>query len=310
MRSLDIGLNEYTFSTVLKSFVGASAFRQGLKAHAPLIKYGFINSSMLMTGLIDLYFKCGKFKLAHLMFEEIPIEILSCGGYISEFCYTYHDSSGDRGDRKIGQEVHAYVVKGKSYSKQLAIQSDYSLKLFNSLEARKVISWTAMIESYAECGCLNEAIGMFRSMQLSKHRPDSVVMARMFNICSELKAVKLGREIHGQVLKKSFESIPSVSAEMIKMYCGCGLISTAKLVFDAVCVKGPMPRTAIIEAYGYNDLYDDVISDFHRMISDGFTPNHFTSKVVLSICKKAGFVDEACQIFSLMTRKYKLEVSE
>ncbi|KAK8692061.1 hypothetical protein V6N13_075543 [Hibiscus sabdariffa] len=451
MRSSAVELNEYTFSTVLKSFAGASAFRQGLKAHALLIKYGFINSSMLKTGLIDLYFKCGKIKLAHRVFEEIPErDIVLWGAMIAGFAHNrmqrealdyarwmisegvYPNSVilttilpviGEVWARKIGQEVHAYVVKAKSYSKQLAIQSglvdmyckcgdiesgrrvfycsgerntvswtalmsgyisngrldqalrsvlwmqqegfkpdvvtvatilpvcsrlrdlshgmeihayavkncffpnvsivtslmimyskcgvlDYSLKLFNGLEARNVISWTAMIESYAECGCLHEAIGVFRSMQLSKHRPDSVLMARMFNICSELKAVKLGKEIHGQVLKKNFESIPSVSAEMVKMYGGCGLISTAKLVFDAVRVKGPMTWTAIIEAHGYNDLCEDAIRLFHRMISDGFTPNHFTFKVVLSICRTGGFVDEACRIFSVMTRKYKLEASE
>ncbi|MBA0837354.1 hypothetical protein Goarm_009519 [Gossypium armourianum] len=451
MRSLAVNLNEYTFSTVLKSFAGASAFRQGLKAHALLIKYGFINSSMLRTGLIDLYFKCGKIKLAHRVFEEIPErDIILWGAVIAGFAHNrmqrealnyarwmiregiYPNSVilttilpviGEVWARKVGQEVHAYVVKTKSYSKQLSIQSglidmyckcgdmesgrqvfycsgernaiswtalmsgyisngrleqalrsvvwmqqegfkpdvvtvatvlpvcaqlralnhgmeihayavkncffpnvsivtslmimyskcgvlDYSLKLFNGLEARNVISWTAMIESYAESGCLPEAIGVFRSMQLSKHRPDSVVMARMLNICGELKAIKLGKEIHGQVLKKDFESIPSVSAEMVKMYGACGLMSNAKLVFDAVRVKGSMTWTAIIEAHGYNDLCEGAISLFHQMISDGFTPNHFTFKVVLSICRKAGFVDEACQIFSVMTRKYKVKVSE
>ncbi|KAE8715262.1 TMV resistance protein N-like [Hibiscus syriacus] len=317
-----------------------------------------LNDSMLKTGLIGLYFKCGKIKLAQRVFEEIPDrDIVLWGAMIAGFAHNrmrrealnytrwminegiYPNSVvltmilpviGEVWARKIGQEVHAYVVKAKGYSKQLAIKSvlpvcarlralnhgmeihayavkncffpnvsivtslmimyskcgvlDYSLKLFNGLEARNVISWTAMIESYAECGCLHEAIGVFRSMQLSKHRPDSVVMARMFDICSELKAVKLGREIHGQVLKKNFESVPSVSAEMIKMYGACGLISTAKLVFDAVRVKGPMTRTAIIEAHGYNDLFEDAISLFHRMIYDGFAPNHFTFKVVLSIC--------------------------
>ncbi|XWS24708.1 hypothetical protein CRYUN_Cryun27aG0006600 [Craigia yunnanensis] len=451
MRSLAVKLNVYTFSTVLKSFAGASAFRQGLKAHALLIKNGFIVSSMVRTGLIDMYFKCGKIKLAYRVFEEIPErDIVLWGAMIAGFAHNrmqrealdyvrwmisegiYLNSVilttilpviGEVWARKLGQEVHAYVVKTKSYSNQLAIQSglvdmyckcgdldsgrrvfycsrernaiswtalmsgyvsngrldqalrlifwmqqegfkpdvvtvatvlpvcaelralnhgkeihayavkncffpnvsivtslmimyskcgvlDYSFKLFNGLEARNVISWTAMIESYMESGCLHEAISVFRSMQLSKHRPDSVAMARMLKVCSELRAVTFGKEIHGQVLKKDFESIPFVSAEIVKMYGSCGSISSAKLVFDALPVKGSMTWTAIIEAYGYNDLFEDAISLFHQMISDGFTPNHFTFKVVLSICRQAGFVDEACQIFSVMTRKYRLKASE
>lgn len=451
MRSLSVKLNVYTFSTVLKSFAGASAFRQGLKAHALLIKNGFVDSSMLRTGLIDMYFKCGKIKLACRVFEEISErDIVLWGAMVAGFSHnrmqrealhyvrwmisegiypnaviltTILPVIGEVWARKLGQEVHAYVVKTKSYSKQLAIQSglvdmyckcgdmdsgrrvfycskernaiswtalmsgyvsngrldqalrsvvwmqqegfrpdvvtvatilpvcaelralnhgkeihayavkncffpnvsivtslmimyskcgvlDYSFKLFNGLEARSVISWTAMIESYVESGCLHEATNVFRSMQLSKHRPDSVAMARMLNVCTELRALKFGKEIHGQVLKKDFESIPFVSAQIIKMYGSCRLISNAKLVFDAVHVKGSMTWTAIIEAYGYNDQYKDAIGLFHQMISDGFTPNHFTFKVVLSICRQAGFIDEACEIFSIMTRKYKLEASE
>ncbi|XVF30169.1 hypothetical protein REPUB_Repub16aG0034000 [Reevesia pubescens] len=451
MRSLAVKLNVYTFSTVIKSFAGASAFRQGLKTHALLIKNGFIDSSMLRTGLIVMYFKCGKIKLACRVFEEIPErDVVLWGVMIAGFAHNrmqrealdyirwmiseeiYPNSVilttilpviGEVWARKLGQEVHAYVVKTKNYSKQLVIQSglvdmyckcgdmdlgrrvfycsrernaiswtalmsgyvsngrldqalrsvvwmqqegfrpdvvtvatvlpvcaelralnhgkeihayavkncffpnvsivtslmilyskcgvlDYSFKLFNGLEARNVISWTAMIESYMESGCLHEAISVFRSMQLSKHRPDSVAMARMFKVCSELRAVKLGKEIHGQVLKKNFQSIPFVSAEIVKMYGSCGLISCAKIVFDAVPVKGSMTWTAIIEAYGYNDLCEDAISLFHQMTSDGFTPNHFTFKVVLSICRQAGFVDEACQIFREMSRQYKLKASK
>ncbi|KAE8684444.1 Pentatricopeptide repeat-containing protein [Hibiscus syriacus] len=310
MRSLAVELNEHTFSSVLKSFAGASAYRQGLKAHALLFKYGFNNSSMLRTGLIGLYFKCGKIKLARSVFEEIPErDIVLWGAMIAGFAHNrmqrealdyarwmisegiYPNSVilptilpviGEVWARKIGQEtfsivlkkgmtalmsgyisngrleqalrsvvwmqqegfksdvvtvstilpicsrlrdlnhgmeIHAFAVKNCFFPNISVVTSlmimyskcgvlDYSLKLFNSLEARNVISWTVMIESYAESGCLYEAIDVFRSMQLSKHRP--VLMARMFNICSELKAVKLGKEIHGQVLKKDFESIPFV----------------------------------------------------------------------------------------------------
>lgn len=87
---------------------------------------------------------------------------------------------------------------------------DYSFKLFNGLEARNVILMSTMIESYVESGHLHEALNVFRSMHFSKHKPDSVSMARMLDVCSELIAARLGKEIHGQVLEKDFESINSL----------------------------------------------------------------------------------------------------
>lgn len=451
MRELGVGLNVYTFSNVIKSFAGASALWQGLKTHALMIKNGFIDSSILQTSLIDMYFKCGKVKLARRIFEEIgERDVVVWGAMIAGFAHnrlqkealeyvrrmveegirpnsviltTILPVIGDVWEHKLGREVHAYVVKAKSYSRQIFIQSalidmyckcgdmgsgrrvfygsternticwtalmsgyalngrleqavrsiiwmqqegfrpdvvtvatvlpvcaelralnqgkevhayalknwflpnvsivsslmvmyskcgilEYSLKLFDGMEQRNVILWTAMIDSYREHGNLNEALGVFRLMQLSKHRPDSVTMARVLSVCGEVKILKLGKEIHGQVLKKNFQSIHFVSAELVKMYGSCGAIDYAKLAFDAIPVKGSMTWTAIIEAYGYNNQYQDAMDLFDLMRSGGFTPNHFTFKVVLSICDQAGFVDEACQIFNLMHRRYKVKAAE
>ncbi|KAJ9128873.1 hypothetical protein P3X46_034388 [Hevea brasiliensis] len=451
MRELGVELNVYTFSNVIKSFAGASAFWQGLKTHGLLVKNGLVDSSILRTTLIDMYFKCGKIKLAQRVFEEMPHrDIVVWGAMIAGFAHNrrqrealdylrwmvsegiYPNSVilttilpviGEVWAKKLGQEVHAYVVKRKNYSRHLSIQSglidmyckcgdmglgrrvfygsmerntvswtalisgyasngrldqalrsvawmqqegftpdvvtvatvipvcaelkalkhgkeihayavknlllpnvsvvtslikmysicgvlDYSVKLFDTMENRNVISWTAMIDSYVVNWCINEALSVFRSMQLSKHRPDSVVMARMLSICSKIKALKLGKEIHGHVLKKNFGTIPFVSAEIVKMYGSCGVINGAKSVFYAIPVKGSMAWTAIIKAYGYNKLWQDAVRLFHKMISDGFTPTHFTFKVVLSICDQAGFADDACRIFDIMSQRYKIKASE
>ncbi|KAK2658747.1 hypothetical protein Ddye_005280 [Dipteronia dyeriana] len=451
MRELGVELNVYTFSCVIKSFAGASAFTQGLKAHALLIKKGFVDYLILRTCLIDMYFKCGKIKLARRMFEETDErDVVLWGAMISGFAHNrlemealdyvrwmisegiYPNSVvltmilpviGEVGAQKLGKEVHAFVLKRRRYAKEQFIQSglvdmyckcgdlssgrqvfygsvernaimwtalmagyvsngrleqalrsivwmqqeglkpdvvtiatvlpvcaqlralkhgkeihayavkswflpnvsivtslmlmyskcgvlEYSHKLFDSTDERNVISWTVMINSYVDNERPDEALRVFRAMQLSWHRPDSVAMARVLSVCGELKALKLGKEIHGQVLKKKFESIPFVAAENIKMYSMCGFIESAKLVFDAVPIKGSVSWTAIIKAHGHNHLFRDAIDLFNEMRHGGFTPNHFTFKAVLSICNQAGFVDEACQIFNLMSCKYKIEASE
>lgn len=448
MRELGVELNVYSFSCMIKSCAGATAFRQGLKAHALLIKNGFVDSAILRTCLIDMYFKCGKIKLARLMFEEtVERDVVAWGAMIAGFGHnrlqrealeylrwmrregicpnsviltTILPVIGEVGARKLGREVHAYVVKTKGYLEHLFVQSalidmyckcgdmasgrqvfysstgrnavswtalmsgyvsngrldqalrsiawmqqegfrpdvvtvatvipvcselralkqgkeihsyvvkhgflpnvsiatslmvmyskcgnlDYSFKLFDGMNERNVISWTAMIDSYAENGCLSEALGVFRAMQLSKHRPDSVAMARILSICGELQVLKIGREIHGQIFKKDFESIPFVSAGIIKMYGNSGAISKAKLAFEAIPAKGSRAWTALIEAYGYNAFYQDAINLFHQMLSDGFTPNHFTFKAVLSICEQAELADDARRIFNLMTRRYNIK---
>ncbi|CAK9135259.1 unnamed protein product [Ilex paraguariensis] len=450
MRALGVELNVYSFSCLIKSFGGASAFYQGLKTHGLLIKNALVNSSILKTSLIDMYSKCGKIKLARRVFEEIEErDVVVWGAMIAGFAHNRLEREaleylrwmrkegidpnsviltiilpviGEVLARKLGREVHAYIIKTKEYSKQLPIQTalidmyckcgdmgsgrkvfygsmerntiswtalmsgyvsngrleqalrsvvwmqqegfkpdavtvatvvpvcgqlralkqgkevhayavkcsmfpnvsiatslmmmytkcgvlGYSSKLFDRMERRNVISWTAMIESYAESGHLHEAVDVFRAMQLSKHRPDSVAMSSVLRVCGELKDLKIGKEIHGQVLKKDLESIPFVSAEIVKMYGICGALDKAKLAFEAIPVKGTITWTAIIEAYGYGGCHQEAIHLFNQIVSEGFSPNHFTFKVVLSICEQAGFADEACRIFNIMTRRYKIRAS-
>ncbi|KAK7340444.1 hypothetical protein VNO77_21146 [Canavalia gladiata] len=447
MRALGVELNVYSFSNVIKSFAGGSALFHGLKTHALLIKNGLVDNYILRTSLIDMYSKCGKIKLAHRVFEEIlERDVVAWGAMLAGFAHnglqkevleyvrwmveegvepnsvivtTVIPVIGEVCARRLGQEVHAYVLKTKSYSKLVPVQSalidmyckcgdmssarrvfyssmernvvcwtalmsgyaangkleqalrstiwmqqegfrpdvvtvatvlpicaqlraldqgkqvhayalkhwflpnisvttslvvmyskcgviEYSRRLFDLMEQRNVISWTAMINSYIENGYLYEALGVIRSMQLSKHRVDSVAMARMLSVCSELKHVKLGKEIHGQFLKRDFASVHFVSAELINMYGSCGDINKAKLVFNAVPVKGSVTWTALLRAYGYNELYQDAVDLFYRM---GSSPNHFTFEAILSICDRAGFVDDACRIFNVMPR-YKIDASK
>lgn len=452
MRELGVELNVYSFSSVIKSFAAAPALFQGLKTHALLVKNGLLDSDILRTCLIDMYFKCGKVKLARCVFEEIPErerDVVVWGAMLAGFSHNrlqrevleyvkwmveegiYPNSVimtivipviGELCARRLGQEVHAFVVKTKSYSKLVPVQSalidmyckcgdlgsarrvfysssernvvcwtalmsgyasvgrleqalrsiiwmqqegfrpdvvtvatvlpicaqlraleqgkqihayalkhwflpnvsvtsslmvmyskcgvvEYSATLFDDTEQRNVISWTAMIDSYIENGYLYEALGVIRSMQLSKHRPDSIAIARMLSVCSQLKLLKLGKEIHGQTLKRDFALVHFVSSELIDMYGTFGDVDKAKLVFSAVPVKGSMTWTALIRAYGHNEFYQGAIDLFHQMRSNGFSPNHFTFEAILSICDRAGFVNDASKIFNLMP-KYKIEASK
>lgn len=450
MQSLLSGIecNECTFSCMIKSFAGASSLRQGLKTHALLTKNGFVDSIVLRTSLIDMYFKCGKVKLAYLVFEEIEEkDIVVWGAMIAGFAHNrlyrealefirrmigegFYPNSviltsilpviGMLQAKRLGQELHGYVIKTKSYSKQLFIQSslidmyckchdmvygrqvfyaslernaiswtalisgyisngrleqalrsvvwmqqegcrpdvvtiatilpvcselkdlkhgkeihayavknnflpnvslstslmvmyskcgllNYSHKLFEQAPTRNVKSWTAIIDAYAENEFLDEALEVFRSMQLSKHRPDSITVARALNICSKLKDLKLGKEIHGHVLKKKLEQVPFVSAGIIRMYGSCQEIRRAKWVFDSVSAKGSLIWTAMIESHGACCLYGDAVVEFNQMISQGFSPSRFTFNVVLDICDRAGFADEARRAFDLMPVEYKVD---
>ncbi|XP_047341627.1 pentatricopeptide repeat-containing protein At1g71460, chloroplastic [Impatiens glandulifera] len=450
MREIGIQSNVYTFSCLIKSFAGSLAASQGFKIHALLVKNGFLDSMILQTSLIDMYFKCRKINLACSLFEgfnTIEIDIVAWGTMIAGFAHnklpkeslayfrrmiregispnsviltTIIPVLGELSARKLGQEVHAFSIKKNGYIEQLPIQSslidmyckcgdlgsgrrvfhvssersvfswtallsgyaehgrleqalrtivwmqkegfkpdivtiatilpvcsklkalrqgkeihafalkngilpgisittclmmmyskcgflDYSRKLFRGLDSKKnVIAWTAMIDSLIDNNCLEEAVSVFRSL----HRHDAVAVSRILNVCGRLCQLRLGREIHGQVLKKRLELIPFVSSEMIRMYGSCGETEKARRFFDAILVKGPLTWTAIIEAYGQHEHVEEALDLFTEMTLDGYCPNRYTFEVVLRLCERAGLADEACRLFNLMVRKYQIKPCE
>ncbi|KAL5728006.1 hypothetical protein ACHQM5_001135 [Ranunculus cassubicifolius] len=449
MKELDVEMNEYSYSCLIKSIAGSSAISEGLRIHAVLIKNGFFEGSIVVqTSLIDMYFKCGRVKLARQVFEKIPKrDIVVYGTMIAGFSHNrLHKEAleclrlmisegielnsviltsalpviGELCALRLAKEVHGYAIKRKGYVDQKFIQSglidvyckcgnmasgrevfygsiernaiswtalisgyisngrlgqalrsmiwmqqegvkpdvvtiatvlpvcaelkalkqgkeihcfviksgflpnvslvtslivmysqsgclDYSCKLFDGMERRNVISWTAMIDSYLKNNCLDEALEVFRSMQLSKHRPDSVAISRILSVCAENAVYKLGKEMHAHILKKNFTAIPFVSAEIVKMYGRCGELEKAKILFRENPSKGSMMWTAIIEAYAHNNMYWEAVNLYNEMISSGVRPNHFTFREILTICDRAGFVDDAVRIFNSMSKTYKIK---
>ncbi|XP_031475241.1 pentatricopeptide repeat-containing protein At1g71460, chloroplastic [Nymphaea colorata] len=299
----------------------------GKEIHCFLIKTGYFKHIFIHASLVDMYCKCDDLVLGRRVFYAFrQRNVVTWTALISGYAHNgmldralksviWMLQEGVKPDLvtvatiipicselkalRTGKEIHCYALKKGilpnvsiatslivMYSKCGVTRS--SLNLFEKMEKRNAITWTAMMESLARDDRLHDALDMFRSMQLSKHRADSVTVCRGLNLCAEVRALKLGKELHAQVLKKKIESNPSVSAEIVRMYAKCGHIQTAKQVFDAIASKGLITWTTIIEAYGMNNLSMEAFALFEQMKEDGFSPNHFTYAVLIEICRNCG----------------------
>ncbi|KAK8949615.1 Pentatricopeptide repeat-containing protein [Platanthera zijinensis] len=171
MREAGVEANEYTFSSLLKSFAGSPALREGMKAHALLVKNGFAGSHLLIrTCLVDMYFKCRRIHMAVNVFDEIPHrDIVSWGAAIAGFAHNklrwealeclrwmcgegIEPNSvvltsvlpivGELSEQNLGKEIHCYIIKRfRNYVKMVPIQSsliDMYSKCKNMASARRV----------------------------------------------------------------------------------------------------------------------------------------------------------------------------
>ncbi|KAF8715033.1 hypothetical protein HU200_027579 [Digitaria exilis] len=68
-----------------------------------------------------------------------------------------------------------------------------SLKIFQTVEKKDVVTWTSMINCCANNGLLNEAISLFAEMQKSGLTPDHVCFLALLHACSHSKLVDEGK---------------------------------------------------------------------------------------------------------------------
>lgn len=94
-RSEDLGFDQFSFISVLKSCSRALEIRAGLGVHTVVLKSGFDLALNVVNALLHFYCVCGKMGDAHKLFDEMSLvkDLVSwntlMGGYLSVKNYAF-----------------------------------------------------------------------------------------------------------------------------------------------------------------------------------------------------------------------------
>ncbi|WJZ99961.1 hypothetical protein VitviT2T_018364 [Vitis vinifera] len=105
-------------------------------------------------------------------------------------------------------------------------------KLFNEMDEKDMVSWSALISGYEQNGMYEEALVMFIEMNANGMRLDEVVVVSVLSACTHLSIVKIGKMIHGLVIRMGIESYVNLQNALIHMYSGSGEIMDAEKLFN------------------------------------------------------------------------------
>ncbi|KAL7158300.1 hypothetical protein ABFS83_02G133100 [Erythranthe nasuta] len=261
--------NAFTLSTVLKAC--SSEFGKALHSHAH--KFGFESDTYVRTALVDLYGRGGDVVSARKLFDTMP----------------------ERNLVSFTAMITGYAKNG---------EIDEARVLFDGMEERDVVSWNVMIDGYAQHGRPNEALILFRQMLEARLKPNEATMLAVLSACGQVGALESGQWIHSY-LKYSSRSINThVGTALIDMYCRCGSLEDARLVFDAIKNKDAVVYNAMINGYAIHGFSGDALNLFDEMSQSGLRPTDITFIGILSACAHAGLVSEGWAIFNSMEGKY------
>lgn len=223
-----------------------------------------------------------------------------------------------------GRELHCYVVKNEM---EFSFHSDvhmgcclidmYSKSnrlvaarwVFDQMKSRNVYTWTAIINGYAENGSSDEALNLFRAMQVRDGiEPNRVSLVSILPACNNHASLMGGKQIHGFAIRKLLNHDVSLCNALIDMYSKCGSLDLARRVFeDDSFLKDAISWSSMISGYGLHGRGNEAVSLFDKMVLEGVKPDTITVVGLLSACGRSGLVDEGLNIYSSAINNYGIK---
>ncbi|CAK7336427.1 unnamed protein product [Dovyalis caffra] len=304
-----------------------------------IIKNGLYNETLFQTKLISLFCKYGNLTEASRVFEPIEDKFdalyhTMLKGYAKNssldnafsffsrmkrddvrpvvYNYTYLlKLCGDNSDLKRGREIHGNVVtsgfSGNVFAMTGAVnmyakcrQIDDAYKMFDRMLERDLVCWNTIISGYSQNGFAKVALELALRMFGEGHRPDSITMVSILPAIADIGSLRIGKAVHGYVLRAGFESVVNVSTALVDMYSKCGSVGIARVIFDGMDHRTVVSWNSMIDGYVQSGDAEGAMVMFQKMLDEGVQPTNVTVMGALHACADLGDLERGKFVHKLV----------
>ena len=175
-------------------------------------------------------------------------------------------------------------------------------KMFDTMPERNLVSWTALISWHSRMGMLEEALNCFRLMAKDGFDPNNYTYAGAISACASLGDARAGKEIHGRIYRHEQEVNGKVSNCLVNMHGKCGLLKSARLVFDATLKLDLVSWTSILSSYCQCGENVEGLKIFMRSQEEGVEVNEFSCASLLGACASLENLKVRMQVHPLVIK--------
>ncbi|KAM7475473.1 hypothetical protein LguiB_022716 [Lonicera macranthoides] len=277
MMEMKVGFNEVTLVSVLTACGRLGDLEMGEWIHEYIEANGLKGNSNLVTSLVDMYSKCGSVDTARSLFDHMSQrDVVAWSAMISGYSQAnqckealslFHEmqkanvepnevtmvsvlsSCAVLGALETGKWVHFYIGKKKMkltvtlgtslmsfYAKCGSIDS--SIKVFEKMPLKNVLSWTVLIQGLANNGQGRRALEFFNLMLEKNIEPNGATFIGVLCACSHAGLVDEGRDFFVS-MSRDFNIEPRIDHYgcMVDILGRAGLIKEAYQFIKNMPVK-------------------------------------------------------------------------
>lgn len=343
MRLTGVELTRSIYVTAVKLCTNLKELVFARQLHGRVMKNGFYFDNNIRTALMVSYTKSGEmddaFKLFSMMhkFRNVVSWTAMIGGYMQNnrpeqaanlFCqmkkdgirpndFTYSTILAAHPSISPFQ-VHAEVIKTEYQSSPTVGtalldayvktgNTDKAAKVFEEIDEKDIIAWSAMSSGYAQKGDIQGAVRVFRQLVKNGVRPNEFTFSSVINACvTSMASVEQGKQFHCSVIKSGHSNALCVSSALVTMYAKRGNIESANEIFKRQPERDLVSWNSMISGYAQHGYGTKAVKIFEEMRKRNLDMDNITFIGVISACTHAGLLNEGEKYFDMMVNDFHI----
>lgn len=322
MRMAGVIPDSFTVASVLPACGSLVAVGEGRLIHGLVHKIGMQMIRLVINGLIAMYCKFGKLMDARQLFDTMKDrDTVSwntmIGGYtqfgvFEEAIKLFQEmvvgfrpdlltitavlrACGHMGDLERGRSVYDYMIRNgyecdttagniliTMYAKCGSLEE--SQEVFEHMASKDSVSWNSLINGYIQKGCHFEGIELFKMMEKTDIRPDSITIVAVLSTCTQVGDLSLGKELHCNVIKMGLASNLLVGNALMDMYAKYGSVEDALRKFENMDTRDLVSWNTIVVGCVQTGNCSLGFKMLRQMKAEGMTPDLVTMLGILPAC--------------------------
>ncbi|KAG5517565.1 hypothetical protein RHGRI_038085 [Rhododendron griersonianum] len=180
-------------------------------------------------------------------------------------------------------------------------------RVFDEIVCPDVVSWTSIVSGLFKAGFERESIVRFCDMDVE---PNAASLVSVLCACSRLRAVRLGKAIHGYCLKNLIEDNIILDNAVLDFYVKCGSLRSARYLFFAKMLdRDVISWTIMVGGFAYRGFCEEAVRLFGDMLDGGeVEPNEATIVSVLSACSSLSALSWGRWVHAYVSTRHDLMV--
>ncbi|KAL6511965.1 hypothetical protein OROGR_021562 [Orobanche gracilis] len=251
--------DNFTYPSVLKGCAEQSNLDFGREVHKSIASSSFGHDLFVQNALISMYAKCGDLEAARNLFDTMPA----------------------RDNVSWSSIISVYTSRG---------MWDEAFELFERMREAameiNIITWNTVAGGCLRTGDFTGALERIRQIRINVGRLDPVAVIIGLNVCSHIRSLILGKEIHGLAIRNSSVDYDNVKNALIALYSRCGDLTRSYTVFRLVDAKSIITWNSTISGFAQWDRIEEATFLFRELLLTGIEPNFVTLAGILPLCAR------------------------